>query len=94
MILKDTGEKDMNRETWLVNLHFEPVSESDLYWIKDTLEQQIEKINEIWCGRFFTDMIDLSKINWDELENHVEENCDACEAEWETLNKIDDKIKL
>jgi hypothetical protein len=91
MILKDMEGKDMNndkyngwtnRETWLVNLHFEPVSKSDLYWIKDTLEQQVEKINEIWCGRFFSDFIDLGKINWYELENHVEENCDdACEAE-------------
>tara|TARA_R100001443_G_scaffold54172_2_gene65634 strand:+ start:3381 stop:3656 length:276 start_codon:yes stop_codon:yes gene_type:complete len=91
MILKDTGDKDMNndkyngwtnRETWLINLHFEPRNLSDLDFINDEIITYAKKIQELPYGMFFTDFLDLSKINWYELKNHVQENYDdACEAE-------------
>ena len=48
-----------NRETWLINLHFEPRNQGDLDFIKETLEQEVEAIQEsIAYGRFFSDFID------------------------------------
>ena len=35
-----------NRETWLINLHFEPRGKADLDFIKETLEQEVEAIQE------------------------------------------------
>jgi len=64
-----------NRETWLINLHFEPRGKADLDFIKETLEQEVEAIQEsIAYGNFFSDFINLGQINWYELEQHVEEN--------------------
>jgi len=66
-----------NRETWLINLHFEPRNEGDLDWIKNELELVLERIAEkesLAYGGFFGDFINLELINWDELKNHVEEN--------------------
>lgn len=66
-----------NRETWLINLHFEPRNEGDLDYIKEVLEEQVEAIQEsIVYGRFFSDFINLNNINWYELKNHVQENSD------------------
>tara|TARA_R100000908_G_scaffold40482_1_gene18778 strand:+ start:418 stop:654 length:237 start_codon:yes stop_codon:yes gene_type:complete len=63
-----------NRETWLINLHYEPKNEQTLDWIKDELEIILERIGDLPYGRFFNDFIDLDKINWYELKNHVREN--------------------
>lgn len=63
-----------NRETWLINLHFEPKTLNELRWIKGDLEDSIYRIEHLHYGRFFSDFIDLGKINWYELEQHVEEN--------------------
>ena len=63
-----------NRETWLINLHFEPRNRTDLDWIKDELETVLERIGDLPYGSFFDDFIDLDKINWYELKKHVEEN--------------------
>lgn len=69
-----------NRETWLINLHFEPSSQSDLDFIKENLEYELSLIANRTrpsfggYGSFFSDFIDLNKINWYELEQHVQEN--------------------
>tara|TARA_R100000951_G_scaffold116532_2_gene128843 strand:+ start:3073 stop:3309 length:237 start_codon:yes stop_codon:yes gene_type:complete len=63
-----------NRETWLINLHYEPKDEQTLDWIKDELEIILERIGDLPYGSFFNDFIDLNKINWYELKNHVQEN--------------------
>ena len=57
-----------NRETWLVNVWFEPESKSDLDYARDMLDEEWEKLPGI-----FKDMVDLSQINWDELYSHFEE---------------------
>jgi len=51
-----------NRETWLINLHFEPSTKDDLEAIKETLGEQ-----EGTLPPFFRDYVDLSLINWEEL---------------------------
>lgn len=55
-----------NRETWLVNLHFELNTKEDLIMAKDAIEEWLEEIGEL--SRFMQDYIDTSKINWYELE--------------------------
>ena len=70
-----------NRETWLINLHFEPKNLNELRWIKGDLEDSIYRIEHLPYGRFFSDFIDLGKINWYELEQHVEENYETDEEE-------------
>lgn len=57
-----------NRETWLVNLHFNPESRADLDGIKDQIEEWYDGLNP-----FMQDMIDLQAIDWDELASHFED---------------------
>ena len=66
-----------NRETWLVNLHFNPETKSDVDYIKDTLEEQEANLEP-----FFRDFIDLSKIDWEELENSLDD-----EGVWSSDNE-------
>ena len=57
-----------NRETWLVNLHFNPENKGDVEVIKAMLEEQEETLPP-----FFRDLVDLSMIDWDELAEEEEE---------------------
>ena len=64
-----------NRETWLINVHFEPSSQSDLVYIKEQLEYEVEAFSQtVKFSSFFSDFIDLNRINWFELEQHIQEN--------------------
>ena len=58
-----------NRETWLVNLWFEPVTKYDVFAAQDMLEQQYDEMPD----GALKDMLDLSQVNWDELQNECEE---------------------
>ena len=60
-----------NRETWLVNLHFEPSNKSDLEYAKECLEEQEETLPP-----FFRDFVDLSLIDWEELAESMEDDED------------------
>jgi len=57
-----------NRATWLVNLHFNPETKEDL----DTAKSYIEEAEENLEDAFLKDFIDLSEINWEELEETLE----------------------
>ena len=57
-----------NRQTWLVNLWFNPESKADVQTARDTLEEDYQSLSGI-----FRDMIDLSVIDWDELESHFDD---------------------
>lgn len=59
-----------NRETWLVNLYYNPETKSDLNSIKDQVEEAEENIE----NDFIKDFIDLSLINWEELEENLEDD--------------------
>ena len=58
-----------NRETWLVNLWYEPTTKNDLDFIREDLENKVEEIG----NGIIQDMINLSAINWCELEEHIED---------------------
>lgn len=58
-----------NRATWLVNVWGNPESRADVQSLRDMLEDQV---NDLPDG-ILKDMIDLSEINWDELESHFDD---------------------
>jgi hypothetical protein len=58
-----------NRETWLVNVWFNPESRADVEYARETLDEQYDNIPD---GPI-KDMVDLSAINWDELLEHFDE---------------------
>ena len=70
-----------NRSTWLINLWYEPHTESDLDWIKEELEDRVSSLadsNNV-CDKILADMLNLQEIDWDELKEHVETE-ETCEA--------------
>jgi len=56
-----------NRETWLVNVWFNPETQADLDFARETLEKAVDE-----CPDFLKDFIYESDIDWDELAQHVE----------------------
>lgn len=58
-----------NRATWLVNVWGNPESKSDVQMLREMLEEQYDEIP----SGILKDMLDLSEINWDELESHFED---------------------
>ena len=58
-----------NRETWLVNVWYNPESRSDVEAIRYSLEEQYDEMPD---GPL-KDMVDIMAINWDELLEHFEE---------------------
>ena len=54
-----------NRETWLINVWFNPESAEDVDFAKEVLEEAIENTPD-----FLRDFISDGKINWDELKEH------------------------
>ena len=60
-----------NRETWLVNLWFNPETKSDIDYIEETLESDlIEKLGS--SSNIYMDFINFNLINWDELREAQE----------------------
>jgi len=62
-------KKDYNgwstRETWLINIHFNPVSKEDLEGIRQHVEEMFESL--IDKNMFLFDYVDPILINWREL---------------------------
>ena len=59
-----------NRATWLVNLWFEPETVEDINHLEDMLQSQFEELLKNECdvwGGFYSDLIDFTAIDWDEL---------------------------
>lgn len=56
-----------SRETWLVNLHFNPQSLSDLAMIKEMIEDIEENIKNM----FLRDYVNFSLIDWWGLEQKI-----------------------
>ena len=55
-----------NRETWLVNVWFNPETQSDLDSIKDMLESDVATLPD-----YLKDFVYIDSIDWDELAEHV-----------------------
>ena len=51
-----------NRETWLINVWFNPESKSDVEMAREQLEYDLEKL-----PAYLSDFIDEGAIDWDEL---------------------------
>ena len=64
-----------NRETWLVNVWFNPESRTDVELAREALEEQYNSMPD---GPL-KDMVSLSEVDWDELLDHFEEDEDQDE---------------
>ena len=64
-----------NRETWLVNVWFNPESRTDVELAREALEEQYNAMPD---GPL-KDMVSLSEVDWDELLDHFEEDEDQDE---------------
>ncbi len=63
-----------NRETWLVNLWFEPRTRSDLEFAEQVIQEDFDAImNGKHLKGFFTDYVNFDLINWDELAESLDE---------------------
>jgi len=62
-----------NRETWLVNVWYEPESTEDVDYLEDTLEDEFYTLLGSNAG-FYVDMIDFHCINWNELRSHFDDD--------------------
>ena len=60
-----------NRETWLVNIWYNPMTKSDI----DYLEQHIEdEFYEVLPSGFWRDMVDINCIDWESLREYCEDD--------------------
>lgn len=57
-----------NRETWLINVWFNPESKADVEMAREQLEYDMEKL-----PAYLSDFIDDSAIDWDELLAHFDD---------------------
>jgi len=57
-----------NRETWLVNVWFNPVTKSDIDYLEEYLEDEYYKFQGFW-----QDMIWFNDIDWDRLRDAMED---------------------
>jgi len=57
-----------NRETWLINLWFSPVSVADVDCAQEQFEDAIDN-----CPDFLHYFINGDRIDWDELRSNMEE---------------------
>lgn len=51
-----------NRETWLVNIWFNPESKNDVKMARETLEEAYDNLPD-----FLKDFCYVDSVNWDEL---------------------------
>lgn len=58
-----------NRATWLVNIWGNPESKSDVQFLREQLEEQYDAME----NGIIKDMLDLSEINWEELEAYFDD---------------------
>tara|TARA_R100001086_G_scaffold219169_1_gene135988 strand:- start:97 stop:306 length:210 start_codon:yes stop_codon:yes gene_type:complete len=57
-----------NRETWLVNVWFNPETKSDIDYLEEYLEDEYYKFQGFW-----QDMIWFNDIDWDRLRDAMED---------------------
>ena len=61
-----------NRETWLVNVWFNPESKDDVHSARGFIEEQYEELPD-----FMKDFVNLDAINWNELLEHFEDETEG-----------------
>ena len=72
-----------NKATWLVNVWYNPESESDMEYAEEHLEETLSLLGGSGCAH---DMLNdtLADVNWQELREHFEP--DECE-------EVQDEVK-
>ena len=60
-----------NRETWLVVAYFSDIITKPHGWdfIKESIEEEWNKITKEGYGLFFNDFINFNLINWEQIKN-------------------------
>lgn len=58
-----------NRETWLINVWFNPESKADVEMAREQLESDIDQLPD-----YLKDFIDDGVIDWDELLEHFDDD--------------------
>ena len=58
-----------NRETWLVNVWFNPESKEDVQFARSVIEDQYDAME----NGVLRDMLSIEAIAWDELESHFDD---------------------
>ena len=56
-----------NRETWLINVWFNPESKADVEMAREQLESDIDQLPD-----YLKDFINDGVIDWDELQAHFD----------------------
>lgn len=72
-----------NRETWLVNVWFNPESKADVQSARETIEEAYDSMPD-----FMRDFCDIQAINWEELEECFEEEEGACPGLSDSASKL------
>ncbi len=57
-----------NRETWLINVWFNPESPDDIDAIKEQVEEDYDELPD-----YIKDFVDINAIDWDELREAFED---------------------
>jgi len=57
-----------NRETWLVNVWFNPETKSDLDMIREQIESDVDNLPD-----YMNDFINTNCIDWDELADNLDD---------------------
>lgn len=57
-----------NRETWLINVWFNPESKADVEMAREQLESDIDQLPD-----YLKDFINDGEIDWDELLAHFDD---------------------
>lgn len=65
-----------NRETWLINVWFNPESKGDVYSAQSYFDECYDALPD-----FMKDFVDYSAINWEELLEYFEEEDEESEEE-------------
>jgi hypothetical protein len=68
-----------NRETWLINVWYNPETLEDLDYIREELDWAVGCLRGgggIVANNVLVDMLGINEINWRELEEHVSTEVD------------------
>lgn len=57
-----------NRETWLVNVWFDPTCRADVEMARETLEEAVGNLPS-----FLVDFVSTDLVDWDQLLEHFDE---------------------
>lgn len=63
-----------NRETWLVNVWFDPTCREDVEAARDALNEAFCKLPDFLC-----DFCTADQVNWDELLEHFSDDEPDCD---------------